>query len=215
MTHPPKPFEPPSFPAVLLDRDGALNRDRDDFVRTLDDFEVFPQAMRAIAAFARSGLKVAVVSNQSGIARGYLTAETLDAMTEKLRTAAAAAGGRIDGAYHCPHGPDDGCECRKPLAGLLHRAAADLRLDLSRSVMVGDSERDLAAGAAAGCRAAVLVLTGKTPPEKASSALSWMTPPDFIAPTLEEAVPWIVRKIEERVESGSDVEPLPAGSCRG
>ena len=170
-----------------------LNRDRDDFVRTLEEFELYPQAVRAAARLSQAGWAVVVASNQSGIARGYVTAEALSAMMDRLRGAVEAEGGRIDGIYHCPHGPSDSCECRKPLPGLLRHAARELGLDLSRSVMVGDSERDLAAGKAAGCRAVLLVLTGKVKPEDGPVWESWAVPPDHVAPTLDEAAEWIIR----------------------
>ncbi|MBW3624100.1 MAG: D-glycero-beta-D-manno-heptose 1,7-bisphosphate 7-phosphatase [Armatimonadetes bacterium] len=189
--------EKPSFlrPAVFLDRDGVLNRDREEFVRTLEEFELYPQAVRAAARLSRAGLPVVIASNQSGIARGYLPEATADAMMHRLKEAVEAEGGRIAGIYHCPHSPEDGCDCRKPLPGLLLQAARDLHLDLSRSVMVGDSKRDLEAAAAAGCAATVLTLTGKVKPDDGPVWESWQVKPDHVSPTLEAAVPWILARM--------------------
>ena len=170
-----------------------LNRDRDDFVRTPEEFELYPEAVRAAARLSRAGWAVVVASNQSGIARGYIREDALAAMMDRLRSAVEDEGGKIDGIYHCPHGPKDSCPCRKPLPGLLRTAARELGIDLSRSVMVGDSERDLAAGVAAGCRAAVLVLTGKVKPDDGPVWEAWATSPDHVALTLHEAADWILR----------------------
>jgi D-glycero-D-manno-heptose 1,7-bisphosphate phosphatase len=187
-------------PAVFLDRDGTINQDREDYVKSLEEFELLPEALRGIAALSKSDAKIVVVSNQSGIARGYFTLQTLDAMTERMVEAVTDMGGRIDGTYYCTHGPEDRCECRKPLTGLLSRAAKELHLDLSRSIMVGDSFRDMIAGHAAGCEATVLVLTGKTSSDRARHGLDWKTPPDLIAEDLGVAAPWIFRRL---MSSGS------------
>lgn len=190
--------------AVFLDRDGVMNRERDDFVKSMEEFELFPQAVRAAAKLSRHRMAVVVISNQSGIARGLVSAEVVSAMMSRLKEAVLAEGGRIDAIYHCPHGPGDSCECRKPLPGMFLQAAQELNLDLLHSIVVGDSERDLAAGKAAGCGACVLVLTGKVPPESGPVWTSWKTPPNHVAPTLEAAVPWIL----ERISLAPSPEPL-------
>ncbi len=193
---PPQPGDvPPLRPALFLDRDGVLNRDRDDFVKRLDEFELFPQAVRAVAELSRAGLTVVVVSNQSGIARGLLTLPIARAMTDALRAAVEAEGGRIAGVYLCPHGPQDGCACRKPLPGLLQRAATELNLDLSRSVMVGDSLRDLQAGAAAGCAATLLLLSGKTPAAPDEPWRGWPAPPTRVAADLSAGTTWLLERL--------------------
>lgn len=153
--------EAPAAQLVILDRDGVINRDSDDYVKSLDEFLPYPQAIDAIARLSKAGWTVAVATNQSGIARGYYDEATLAAMHERLKALVAAAGGEIAHIVHCPHGPDDDCDCRKPLPGLLERLGAALELEsLTGSWMVGDSLRDLEAGEAVGCRA-VLVRTGK------------------------------------------------------
>ncbi|GEK73146.1 MULTISPECIES: D-glycero-beta-D-manno-heptose 1,7-bisphosphate 7-phosphatase [Halomonas] len=153
--------EKPAAQLVILDRDGVINQDSDDYVKSLDEFLPYPQAIDAIARLSRAGWTVAVATNQSGIARGYYDETTLAAMHERLNALVAAAGGEIAHIVHCPHGPDDGCDCRKPLPGLLERLGTELGIDsLAGSWMVGDSLRDLEAGEAVGCRP-VLVRTGK------------------------------------------------------
>lgn len=146
---------------VILDRDGVINRDSDDYVKTLDEFVPYPTAIAAIARLTQAGWTVAVATNQSGIARGYCDEATLAAMHRRLHTLVRQAGGEIAHIAVCPHGPGDGCDCRKPLPGLLEQIRDALGLqDLAGSWMVGDSQRDLQAGDHMGCRP-VLVRTGK------------------------------------------------------
>lgn len=146
---------------VILDRDGVINEDSDDYVRTLAEWIPYPGAIQAIAGLSQAGWKVAVATNQSGIARGYYDEATLAAMHRELERLVAAAGGEIAHIAYCPHGPDDGCHCRKPLPGLLEQIRDALGLDdLAGAWMVGDSLRDLQAGDAMACRLA-LVRTGK------------------------------------------------------
>ncbi|MCK0744791.1 D-glycero-beta-D-manno-heptose 1,7-bisphosphate 7-phosphatase [Chromohalobacter nigrandesensis] len=146
---------------VILDRDGVINEDSDDYIKSLDEFRPYPQAIEAIARLSQAGWTVAVATNQSGIARGYFDVATLEAMHAKMQELVSAVGGRIAYIAYCPHGPDDGCSCRKPLPGLLENIRDELGLDtLEGSWMVGDSLRDLQAGDAAGCQSA-LVRTGK------------------------------------------------------
>ncbi|GAA3896314.1 D-glycero-beta-D-manno-heptose 1,7-bisphosphate 7-phosphatase [Halomonas cibimaris] len=146
---------------IMLDRDGVINQDSDAYVKTINEFVVYPQAVDAIARLSRAGYAVAVATNQSGIARGYFNITTLEQMHAHLHAQIAKAGGRLDAVAYCPHGPEDGCSCRKPLPGLLYQLRDRLGLEtLAGSWMVGDSLRDLQAGTAAGARPA-LVRTGK------------------------------------------------------
>ncbi|WP_348521998.1 D-glycero-beta-D-manno-heptose 1,7-bisphosphate 7-phosphatase [Chromohalobacter sp. 48-RD10] len=151
----------PAVTLVILDRDGVINQDSDDYVKSLDEFLPYPQAIEAIARLSQAGWTVAVATNQSGIARGYFDVATLEAMHAKMQELVNAAGGKIDHIAYCPHGPDDGCSCRKPLPGLLNGIRDVLKLEtLEGAWMVGDSLRDLQAGDAAGCQSS-LVRTGK------------------------------------------------------
>lgn len=142
-------------PAVLLDRDGTVMRDV-GYPRDPADVELLPGAAAALRAFGDAGLVLVIVSNQSGVARGLITASEAAAVHARLVEVLDAESVVLDGAYYCFHGPEEGCPCRKPAPGLLLRAAADLGLELGRSVTIGDRERDLEAGRAAGCRDAIL-----------------------------------------------------------
>ncbi|MCL4409033.1 MAG: D-glycero-beta-D-manno-heptose 1,7-bisphosphate 7-phosphatase [Gammaproteobacteria bacterium] len=146
---------------VILDRDGVINHDSDAYIKTLEEWIPYPAAISAIARLTHSGYTVAIATNQSGISRGYYDVAILNAMHERLVALVEAQGGRIAHIAYCPHGPDDCCDCRKPLPGLLLEIQQRLGITtLEGSWMVGDSLRDLQAGQAVGCRT-VLVRTGK------------------------------------------------------
>jgi histidinol-phosphate phosphatase family protein len=148
-------------PAVILDRDGVLNRrpPRAEYVRRPEEFEWLPGALDALRRLRDEGYRVLVVSNQAGIARGALTEEDLSRVTARMLGEAAAAGGHIDAVYHCPHGWDSRCDCRKPRPGMLLRAQRDWHLDLTRTYFIGDDERDAQAADAAGCLSALVTDT--------------------------------------------------------
>jgi D-glycero-D-manno-heptose 1,7-bisphosphate phosphatase len=152
----------PSAPRlVILDRDGVINHDSDAYIKSLEEWIPYPSSIEAIARLCRAGWRVAIATNQSGIARGYYDEATLATMHAELERLVAAGGGEVAHIAYCPHGPDDGCTCRKPLPGLLEQIRTALGLSsLEGSWMVGDSLRDLQAGEAMGCRS-VLVRTGK------------------------------------------------------
>lgn len=145
---------------VILDRDGTLNQDRDDFVKSADEWVPLPGALEAVARLNHAGWKAVVATNQSGLARGLFDMAALNAMHAKMNALLARHGGRIEAIYFCPHGPGDGCDCRKPLPGLFRRIGQDFRVDLHGVPAVGDTLRDLQAGAALGCETH-LVRTGK------------------------------------------------------
>ncbi|RUR30090.1 D-glycero-beta-D-manno-heptose 1,7-bisphosphate 7-phosphatase [Vreelandella andesensis] len=146
---------------VILDRDGVINHDSDAYIKSLEEWVPYPSAIDAIAQLTQAGYIVAVATNQSGISRGYYDEATLHAMHEQLTVLVEAKGGRIAHIAYCPHGPDDHCDCRKPLPGLLLQIQRQLGMEsLAGSWMVGDSLRDLQAGEAVGCQS-VLVRTGK------------------------------------------------------
>ncbi|WP_043531293.1 D-glycero-beta-D-manno-heptose 1,7-bisphosphate 7-phosphatase [Litchfieldella xinjiangensis] len=146
---------------VILDRDGVINEDSDAYIKSLAEWHPYPSAIEGIARLTKAGFTVAVATNQSGIARGYYDETTLAAIHEAMHEHVNQAGGKLSHVAHCPHGPDDGCTCRKPLPGLLTEIRDTLGLDsLEGSWMVGDSLRDLQAGTAVGCHP-ILVRTGK------------------------------------------------------
>ncbi len=170
--------------AVFLDRDGVLNRDSDDFIRTPDELELLPGAMESVARLNAAGFQCIVITNQSGIARGLFGEDALTALHDKLNAEMAAGGAKLDGIYYCPHGPDDGCDCRKPATGMILQAVREHNIDLSRSWLVGDRPGDIECGAAAGCRT-ILALTGKTLNKE--DALQFTVRPDYMCATIAEA----------------------------
>jgi D-glycero-D-manno-heptose 1,7-bisphosphate phosphatase len=146
---------------VILDRDGVINQDSDNFIKTVDEFIPLPGSVEAIARLKHAGYKVFVATNQSGISRGYYDIATLDAMHKKLAQQLSEFNAEIDGIEFCPHGPDDQCDCRKPKPGMYLSIARKLGLsDLSDVLVVGDSLRDLEAAQAVNARPH-LVRTGK------------------------------------------------------
>ena len=148
---------------VILDRDGTINADSDDFVKTPDEWMPLPGALEAIARLNHAGWHVVVASNQSGLGRGLFDVASLNAMHAKMHKMLAAVGGRIDAVFYCPHSPEELCTCRKPLPGLFEEIGSRFGVPLSGVPTAGDSVRDLVAGASAGCEPH-LVLTGKSAP---------------------------------------------------
>lgn len=145
---------------VILDRDGVINEDSDEYIKSVDEFRFIPGSLEAIARLNQAGYRVAVATNQSGIARGYFDLDTLNSMHGKLRRALAAVGGHIEMIAFCPHGPDDGCQCRKPLPGLLQEISKRLGQSLVGVPAIGDSLRDIEAARQVGA-SPILVRTGK------------------------------------------------------
>ncbi|AUH51880.1 D-glycero-beta-D-manno-heptose-1,7-bisphosphate 7-phosphatase [Chromobacterium sp. ATCC 53434] len=145
---------------VILDRDGVINEDRDDFVKNSVEWVPIEHSLEAIANLTQSGWRVVVATNQSGIARGLFDVHALNAMHEKMHRLVGQAGGRIDAVVFCPHGPDHGCECRKPLPGMVLEIAERFNVKLEGLPLIGDSLRDLEAVAAVGGQP-MLVKTGK------------------------------------------------------
>jgi D-glycero-D-manno-heptose 1,7-bisphosphate phosphatase len=137
---------------IILDRDGVINQDSDEYIKSPDEWHAIPGSLSAIAKLHQAGWTIAVASNQSGLARGYFDSTTLTAIHQKLRKELSVLGGMIDAFFVCPHGPDDGCKCRKPLPGLFFDIARRYDIELDQVPAVGDSLRDLQASAAAGCR---------------------------------------------------------------
>jgi D-glycero-D-manno-heptose 1,7-bisphosphate phosphatase len=147
---------------IILDRDGTINEDRDDFIKSADEWVPLSGALEAIARLNHAGWHVVVASNQSGLGRGLFDVAALNAMHSKMHKLLAAQGGKIDGVFYCPHVPDDHCLCRKPLPGLFEQIIDRYGIDTALHTVhtVGDSLRDMLAGVAVGC-APHLVCTGK------------------------------------------------------
>lgn len=144
---------------VILDRDGVINRDSSAFVKSAAEWNALPGSMQAIGMLTRAGIPVSVASNQSGIGRGLFSRSVLYSMHRKMRRLAAEQGGRIERIAVCPHRPNDDCECRKPLPGMLNKLMSGHGVSPAQVVVVGDSLRDIDAATAAGAQP-VLVLTG-------------------------------------------------------
>ena len=136
---------------VILDRDGTINEDRDDFVKSPDEWRPIPGALEAIARLNHAGWHTVIATNQSGLARGLFDMAALNAIHARMNRELADFGGRIDAIFFCPHGPGDGCRCRKPLPGMFEAIIERYGTPLDGAHAVGDSLRDLVAGAAAGC----------------------------------------------------------------
>jgi D-glycero-D-manno-heptose 1,7-bisphosphate phosphatase len=145
---------------VIIDRDGTINEDRDDYVKSLDEWVPLPGALEAIARLNHAGWQVVVATNQSGLGRGLFDMAALNAMHARMHHLLMQLGGRIEAVFFCPHTPDDQCGCRKPQPGLFAAIADRFKVDLRGVPMVGDMPRDLLAGVAVGCRPH-LVRTGQ------------------------------------------------------
>jgi D-glycero-D-manno-heptose 1,7-bisphosphate phosphatase len=187
-----------SRPAVFIDRDGTLTEEV-GYVNHPKRLHLLPRSAEAIRRLNLAGVPAVIVTNQAGIARGYFTQTILDAVHAELHAQLAQAGARLDGLYVCPHHPTEGeapfrmrCECRKPEPGLLRRAAAEMDLDLTRSVMVGDKASDLEPAARVGARS-VLVLTGYGLGEWEYRRDRFGPTPDHVASDLLDAVEWALK----------------------
>ena len=185
-------------PAVFLDRDGTINEQM-GYINHISRFVMLPRAAAAIRLLNDQGIPVVVVSNQSGLARGYFPESLIKEVHAKMTEALAQEGAHIDGIYICPHHPEAkeerfrlACDCRKPKPGLFHKAAADLGLDLSRSYVVGDRWSDLKAAAAVHAKG-VLVLTGYGRGDFEYIGPVQTVQPTYVAEDLYAAVQWIVQ----------------------
>jgi D-glycero-D-manno-heptose 1,7-bisphosphate phosphatase len=184
-----------SHPAVFLDRDGTLNEEM-GYINHVSRFRLLPQAVPAIRRLNEAGLKVVVVTNQSGAARGYFPASLVDEIHALLQKILAAGGARLDGLYACLHGPEEDCACRKPKPTLIQQAARDLDLDLTRSYLVGDRFKDIETAANAGVKG-ILVLTGYGLGEYDYLRAAQKVQPVQVAPDLEAAVEWILQDLDK------------------
>lgn len=155
---------------VILDRDGVINFDSDQFIKSPAEWKPIPGSLEAIARLNQAGYRVVVATNQSGVGRQLFDMDTLNAIHDKMHKAVAAVGGRIDAVFYCPHAADSKCDCRKPQPGMFQRIASCYNIDLTSVPAVGDSLRDLQAAAAAGALP-MLVLTGKGQKTQAEGGL--------------------------------------------
>ncbi len=188
-------------PAVFLDRDGTINEEM-GYINHIDRFRLLPRTAEAIRLLNQRGIKVVVITNQSGVARGYFPESLIEEVHRKMVEELKEQGAHLDGIYYCPHHPEVGeppyrrrCRCRKPETGLIEKAVEDLEIDCSRSYAIGDRGQDIEFGRRIGART-ILVLTGYGKGEWEYLGRGWRTKPDFVAEDLYEAVRWVLRQEE-------------------
>jgi len=178
---------------VFLDRDGVINRDSPNYIKSWEEYEFLPDSLEAIKRLALNEFTTIIITNQSVINRKMVSRKGLEHIHTMMKTAIQAHGGEIKDIFYCPHVPEDSCDCRKPKPGLIYQARQKHHIDLRAAVMVGDSAKDIECARNAGCRAAVLVRTGNgIAAEKALNTKHIF--PDYVARDLFDAVEWIVSK---------------------
>jgi D-glycero-D-manno-heptose 1,7-bisphosphate phosphatase len=176
---------------VFLDRDGVINRDSPDYIKSWSEFEFLPGSLEAITLLTLNEFATIIITNQSVINRKMVSRKELEYMHTMMKKAVTSNGGQITDIFYCPHVPEDRCSCRKPNPGLILKAKQKYRIDIAASVMVGDSAKDIECARNAGCGYAVLVKTGNG--DEAEKILKEKSIfPDLIARDLLEAVGWIL-----------------------
>jgi D-glycero-D-manno-heptose 1,7-bisphosphate phosphatase len=185
--------------AVFLDRDGTINEEV-GYVNHIERFRLLPGTGEAIRLLNRNEIKVVVVTNQAGVARGYFPESLIHLIHRKMKDDLREKGAHLDGVYYCPHHPDVGeppyrqrCRCRKPETGLIEEAVKDLGIDCSKSYMIGDRGADIEFGCRIGSKN-ILVLTGYGKGEWEYFGGQWKSKPDFVAQDLFEAVRWVLQQ---------------------
>ncbi len=179
--------------AVFLDRDGTLNKD-DGYITVPEQLELFPGVSKALARLNQLGVSVILVTNQSAIGRGFMTAEDLRWIHQKLENLLKADGGKLDAVYYCPHHPSDGCLCRKPGIAMIQQATKDFSLDISQCYFVGDKGSDLEAAYRAGVKG-VLVMTSEYSEAAIRASKLGQFPIAHETSSFVEAVDWIERDL--------------------
>jgi D-glycero-D-manno-heptose 1,7-bisphosphate phosphatase len=180
-------------PAVFLDRDGTISEEV-GYLNDVRNFRMFPFASRAIRRLNDAKVPVIVVTNQSGVGRGYFPESMVQAVHQQMVQQLNAAGAHLNAIYYCPHTSDDECECRKPKPGLLEQAAREHGLDLQRSFVAGDRYGDVELAHGVGARG-ILVRTGYGEEDLREHGSSWPRQPEFVADDLAVAVDWILGEI--------------------
>jgi len=185
--------------AIFLDRDGTLNEEV-GYIDQVISFRLFPWAAEAVRMINQAGYKAIVLTNQSGVARGYFTEELVAQVHERLKAELKREGARLDAIYYCPHHPEGivsayrrDCQCRKPKPGMVHRAQEEFNLELSECYFIGDKYVDIRLAQSVGAHG-ILVLTGFGRVEQHDQSLNGGQPPDYIAENLLEAVQWVLRR---------------------
>ncbi len=178
-------------PAVFLDRDGTIAEEV-GYLNHVSRFRILPHVADAIRRLNEAQMPVIVITNQSGVGRGYFPVALVHTVHELMAQQLEAAGARLDAVYYCPHTSADGCDCRKPKTGMLDRAAREHAIDLHQSFVVGDRHGDVEVARRAGATS-ILVRTGYGEGEYLWNASKWQYQPDFVAADLADAVHWILR----------------------
>lgn len=204
------PSEPPSLlngVTVFLDRDGTLNQDT-GYVKAPEELILFPGVAQALARLRQAGARLIVLTNQSGVGRGFFSLRDLEMIHARLRDLLAQEHVTLDAVYFCPHHPDDHCSCRKPRPGMVNQAVVDHQVDLSRSYLVGDQARDIELAHRAGIRS-VLVMTGPAGPQAEKELQARGMAPDRIAASLAEAADWIFQDAVDARRVSPDLQLMP------
>ena len=178
---------------IILDRDGTINRDSDDYIKSPDEWQPLPGALEAIARLSQAGWHLVIASNQSGLGRGLFDVATLNQIHDKMNKMLSAAGGRIDAIFYCPHVPQDQCHCRKPSSGLFEQIGDRFGAQLDQVNAVGDTLRDAQAAAAVGCRTH-LVCTGKSESWNGPALPEGFPPDTLVHDDLAAFAEWMLNK---------------------
>jgi histidinol-phosphate phosphatase family protein len=179
------------YNVVFLDRDGTINHDSRDYIKSRAEFQFISGSIEAIRLLTLSGFTSIVITNQSAIARKFISGPELDRIHAMMKDAIVSGGGKIADIFFCPHLPTEGCECRKPAPGLIFQAQRKYNIDLSKSILVGDSAKDIECARNAGCGRAVLVKTGKDNEAEHILKAKQMVA-DYTAENLYDAAQWIL-----------------------
>ncbi len=177
---------------VFLDRDGVINRDSPDYIKSWEEFEFLPGSIEAIRCLTAAGYPVIVITNQSVIGRQMTSPEELDRIFTRMQQVIKAGGGGVLDIFHCPHLPEDNCDCRKPRPGLILQAVETYGVDLSTAGFIGDSAKDILCARAAGCAFSILVESGKHPDAAKARLAELGIIPDQITKNLFDAAGWII-----------------------
>ena len=201
---------------VFLDRDGVINRNSPDYIKSWEEFEFFPKSIEAIRLLNLNGFTTIIITNQSVINRNMVSKEGLEYIHALMKKAVQSGGGEIKDIFYCPHTPEDGCDCRKPEPGLIYQAQKKYRIDLPTSIMVGDNAKDIECARRAGCGLSILIKsdnianTEKILSEKKIS-------PDYTASDLYDAAIWIIKHEarSRKSEVGSRRSEVSWRKCMG
>lgn len=181
---------------VFLDRDGVINRDSPNYIKSWPEVEFLPGSLEALKQLAENEFTTIIITNQSVIRRNMVSRKGLEEIHARMKNTVKSMGGEIKDIFYCPHIPEDQCDCRKPIPGLIYKAQKRYQIDLSLSIMVGDNVKDIECARNAGCKYALLVRTGNgIIAEKTLKARRIY--PDFVARNLLDAVDWIITHKDE------------------